>query len=77
MITLQYTCRVPFVQQNYFILLILTDGEITDMAETKDAIIKASHLPMSIIIVGVGGCSFQMMVELDADEGRFVYSVIK
>ena len=57
-------------QQNYFILLILTDGEITDMPETKDAIIKASHLPMSIIIVGVGGCSFQMMVELDADEGR-------
>ena len=38
----------------YYVLLIITDGEITDMDETKRAIVSASNLPMSIIIVGVG-----------------------
>ena len=36
--------------QQYFILLILTDGVITDMADTREAIVHASHLPMSVII---------------------------
>ena len=40
--------------QNYFVLLILTDGVISDFHLTRDAIVAASHLPMSIIIVGVG-----------------------
>ena len=57
----------PQVQQ-YFILLLLTDGVITDMRETKLAIIRASYLPMSIIIVGVGGADFSAMVELDSDD---------
>ena len=57
----------PQVQQ-YFVLLLLTDGVITDMRETKLAIIRASVLPMSIIIVGVGGADFQAMVELDSDD---------
>jgi hypothetical protein len=35
---------------NYYILLILTDGEITDMQETIDEIVNASTLPLSIII---------------------------
>eukprot|EP01027_Heterolobosea_sp_BB2_P009704 GEZU01014294.1.p1 GENE.GEZU01014294.1~~GEZU01014294.1.p1 ORF type:complete len:479 (+),score=115.69 GEZU01014294.1:68-1438(+) len=40
--------------QRYFILLIITDGIITDMDNTIDAIVNASSLPLSIIIVGVG-----------------------
>ena len=55
--------------QNYFILLILTDGVITDMEQTKRAVVEASALPMSIIIVGVGGADFELMEELDADVG--------
>ncbi|XP_025417468.1 copine-5-like isoform X2 [Sipha flava] len=51
----------------YFILLIITDGVITDMLHTKQAIIRASSLPMSIIIVGVGNADFESMEELDAD----------
>merc|ERR1712013_233132 len=39
---------------NYFVLLIITDGIITDFDATKRAIINASDLPLSIIIVGVG-----------------------
>ncbi|KAL9974985.1 hypothetical protein ACROYT_G012097 [Oculina patagonica] len=53
---------------NYFILLLLTDGVITDMEQTKQAVVAASGLPMSIIIVGVGGADFQMMEELDSDD---------
>ncbi|XP_017309053.1 copine-4 isoform X1 [Ictalurus punctatus] len=53
----------------YFILLILTDGVITDMADTRDAIVHASHLPMSIIIVGVGNADFSDMQMLDGDDG--------
>ncbi|XP_024138111.1 copine-8 isoform X1 [Oryzias melastigma] len=54
----------------YFVLLIITDGVITDMALTKEAIVNASSLPMSIIIVGVGPAEFDAMVELDGDEIR-------
>ena len=58
--------------QNYHILLILTDGVISDMDQTKAAIVAASSLPMSIIIVGVGGADFQMMEELDSDDQLYV-----
>uniref|UniRef100_A0AAR2LL60 C2 domain-containing protein n=1 Tax=Pygocentrus nattereri TaxID=42514 RepID=A0AAR2LL60_PYGNA len=62
------------LQQNtasqYFVLLIITDGVITDMDHTRAAIVAASHLPMSIIIVGVGGADFTDMEILDGDDGR-------
>uniref|UniRef100_A0A8C6T5H5 C2 domain-containing protein n=1 Tax=Neogobius melanostomus TaxID=47308 RepID=A0A8C6T5H5_9GOBI len=54
----------------YFILLILSDGVITDMAQTKESIVNAASLPMSIIIVGVGPAEFDEMIELDGDEER-------
>ncbi|XP_073475795.1 copine-8 [Aquarana catesbeiana] len=54
----------------YFVLLIITDGVISDMAQTKEAIVNASKLSMSIIIVGVGPAEFDAMVELDGDEVR-------
>ncbi|XP_045149808.1 copine-7 isoform X3 [Echinops telfairi] len=53
----------------YYILLILTDGVVTDMADTREAIVRASHLPMSIIIVGVGNADFTDMQLLDGDDG--------
>ena len=117
---------------NYFILLILTDGAISDMRDTKEvciinkefkhkysylsklldlyevyfwnntvnskkrlfimnsfkefkelwwvniyhvfnctqAIIEASHLPVSIIIVGIGDADFSSMNELDGDNSQ-------
>ncbi|NXL70440.1 CPNE1 protein, partial [Leptocoma aspasia] len=51
----------------YFILLIITDREITDLDQTRQAIVNASKLPMSIIIVGVGEASFKAMEFLDGD----------
>lgn len=40
------------------------------MHQTKRAIINASNLPISIIIVGVGDANFENMNELDSDEVR-------
>jgi len=53
---------------NYFVLLIITDGIITDLDETKRSIIKASKLPLSIIIIGVGEEDFSAMDALDSDD---------
>lgn len=53
---------------NYHILMILTDGQIDDMEETKDALVEASFLPISIIIIGIGDGDFGNMDVLDADE---------
>lgn len=54
--------------QHYFVLLIITDGIISDMHLTKRAVIEASTLPISIIIVGVGDADFEAMDELDSDD---------
>ncbi|XP_070841681.1 copine-3-like isoform X2 [Chaetodon trifascialis] len=53
----------------YYVLLIITDGVITDMDETRNAIVNASRLPMSVIIVGVGNADFSAMEFLDGDDG--------
>ena len=58
-----------FLWQQYFVLLIITDGVITDLDETRQAIVNAAKLPMSIIIVGVGGADFGAMEFLDGDGG--------
>jgi hypothetical protein len=39
----------------------MQDGVITDVQETKDAIVRASDLPLSILIVGVGAADFTQM----------------
>lgn len=51
----------------YYVLLILTDGSITDMEDTQAAIVHGSKLPMSIIIVGVGNGDFGSLTHLDSD----------
>jgi copine 5/8/9 len=56
--------------QHYYILFILTDGEIHDMKETVDCLVEISsrNLPISVVIVGVGNEDFANMVRLDGDE---------
>lgn len=41
-------------EQVFDIMVIMTDGKISDMGETKDAIYELSYLPCSIIIIGIG-----------------------
>uniref|UniRef100_A0A1I7UCZ7 Nicotinic receptor-associated protein 1 n=1 Tax=Caenorhabditis tropicalis TaxID=1561998 RepID=A0A1I7UCZ7_9PELO len=52
----------------YQILLIITDGIISDMYATINTVISASGLPLSIIIIGVGNEDFERMHELDSDD---------
>ena len=59
--------QVNQYNQQYFILLILTDGEIHDMNETIDWIVRGSNSPLSIVIVGIGNENFKNMDVLDAD----------
>lgn len=65
-------CNIIYLRyqdgSHYFILLILTDGIITDLYDTKEAIIDAAVLPLSIIIVGIGNADFSAMDELDSDD---------
>jgi len=56
--------------KTYPILLLLTDGVIHDMPATKNLVYDLSHMPCSVIIVGVGGADFRAMEELDGDGGR-------
>lgn len=60
--------NVSQAEQKYTILLIITDGVVNDMAATKEAIIHASALPLSIVIVGVGDADFSDMNLLDGDD---------
>eukprot|EP00766_Chilomastix_caulleryi_P005835 gnl/Chilomastix_caulleri/754.p1 GENE.gnl/Chilomastix_caulleri/754~~gnl/Chilomastix_caulleri/754.p1 ORF type:complete len:266 (+),score=111.71 gnl/Chilomastix_caulleri/754:181-978(+) len=55
---------------DFFVQMIVTDGEISDMTNTIKEIIEASYKPMSIIIIGVGPSTFSSMDRLDADDGR-------
>jgi hypothetical protein len=57
-------------RDTYTVLLILTDGAITDMVQTKQAIAACGTVPMSIVIVGVGNDEFSNMTELDNDENK-------
>ena len=52
----------------YHIYLILTDGVIHDMPQTKDIIVEGSEYPLSIIIIGLGETNFTKMIELDGDD---------
>lgn len=45
----------------------MTDGEIFDIQTTIDQVVRLSGLPISIVIVGVGGEKFENMEKLDAD----------
>jgi len=54
----------------YYVLTIVTDGIISDMEKTKEAIIDAFDVPLSIIIVGVGSEDFKEMKVLDDDNGN-------
>uniref|UniRef100_A0A0E0L1T8 C2 domain-containing protein n=1 Tax=Oryza punctata TaxID=4537 RepID=A0A0E0L1T8_ORYPU len=61
---------LQYGNNKYFVLLIITDGVLTDIQETKDSIVRASDLPLSILIVGVGNADFKQMEILDGDSGK-------
>lgn len=57
-------------RKSYHILLIITDGCVTDPKETTKTIIEASQYPLSIICIGVGKGPWENMKKMDDDIPR-------
>lgn len=47
---------------------------LSDLPDTRKALVQASNLPMSVIIVGVGNEDFTAMEQLDGDEKRLSHN---
>jgi hypothetical protein len=52
----------------YRVLFLVIDGDGFDTQGTKRAIVRASALPVSIVLVGVGSSDFRNLSSFDADE---------
>mmetsp|Transcript_13135 Transcript_13135/g.28512 ORF Transcript_13135/g.28512 Transcript_13135/m.28512 type:complete len:607 (+) Transcript_13135:148-1968(+) len=48
----------------YGVLLILTDGIVSDAEATKSLLHAVSDLPLSVLIVGIGAADFRLMQEI-------------
>jgi len=55
--------------QAYTILLILTDGAVTDPQGTAQVLKQISNTPLSVVIVGIGNADFSSMQFLDDSAG--------
>lgn len=63
--TQAFNAAVAKGSQSYTILLILTDGAVSDVNATAACLSKISDSPMSVVIVGVGTADFSAMQFLD------------
>ncbi|ORX87316.1 Copine-domain-containing protein [Anaeromyces robustus] len=52
---------------DYYIIFFVIDGDGFDMDGTIRALIRASSLPISIVLIGVGGSNFDNLSKFDAD----------
>ena len=67
----------PGNPDEYQVLLIVTDGAITDLEDTIRAVDKAQKMPLSIIIVGVGDADFSSMEILDGDSDEYQFANLR
>ena len=55
---------------DYSIILLITDGGVSDFDQTKDVLVKLSKLPVSVVLVGVGNGDMSLLETLDQDKAR-------
>jgi copine 1/2/3 len=63
----QEMCENDQNPMSYYIVLILTDGDLHDYPETSTNIVNSCKYPLSFIIVGIGNADFRSMIQLDSD----------
>ena len=63
----QNICQNDSNPNSYYVVLILTDGDIHDFPATATSIIYSCKFPLSFIIIGIGIANFKNMVTLDSD----------
>lgn len=68
--TIKHSVPAPCTASDlhYTVLVVLTDGEITDETETIREIVRACDRPLSIVVVGVGSSDFGFLERLDGDD---------
>ena len=54
----------------YTVILLVTDGGVTDIEDTKRILVRLSELPVSVVLVGVGEGDMSIMEQLDSDKAR-------
>mmetsp|Transcript_52552 Transcript_52552/g.94325 ORF Transcript_52552/g.94325 Transcript_52552/m.94325 type:complete len:1146 (+) Transcript_52552:68-3505(+) len=59
--------RLPWPEMKFFVMLILTDGEIADQEQVVREIRDCTELPLTIIFVGIGNKDFTFLRELADD----------
>jgi hypothetical protein len=54
----------------YTVIMLITDGGVTDFQETKQALVRMSKQPISVVLVGVGSGDMAALDLLDSDRAR-------
>lgn len=60
------------VYMHFWVLLLITDGEIADRTETAEELCKVSKLPLYILAVGLGESDFSFLQGLSAEVKQMI-----
>jgi len=61
---------IELSQGEYTFLLILTDGDLSDVQRDRDALVNASNFPVSVSAIGFGDGPFNELEDFDDMKGR-------